>query len=419
MKKVNMVVFFAVFFFVYGLTNFYIFLRGWDAIPAGSPLRVPCLVLFLFLALAFIAGRFLERAWLSPVSAALVWVGSFWLAAMLYFLLAVVLLDLLRLANHFIPFFPSFVTGNYPASRLVTGWAVTALVLLTLIGGHLNALYPRIREIDITVRKRSDGKRDTLRIVAASDIHLGTIIGRRRLRSIVDRINRLEPDVVLLPGDIVDEDLAPVIKENLGETLRTIRSNQGVFAVTGNHEYIGGAGPACAYLEEHGITMLRDSVARLEGGTYIVGREDRSSAGFGGGKRKTLESLMAEVDTSYPVVLMDHQPFRLEEAAGKGIDLQLSGHTHHGQLWPLNKITEAVYEVSRGEAVKGETHFYVSSGVGTWGPPVRTGNRPEIVLIRLRATGIVPPAAAGVSSQQPGAQIAGSLPRTAPPSVVP
>jgi hypothetical protein len=192
-----------------------------------------------------------------------------------------------------------------------------------------------------------------------------------------------------------------------------------VFAVTGNHEYIGGAGPACAYLEEHGITMLRDSVARLEGGTYIVGREDRSSAGFGGGKRKTLESLMAEVDTAYPVVLMDHQPFRLEEAAGKGIDLQLSGHTHHGQLWPLNKITEAVYEVSRGEAVKGETHFYVSSGVGTWGPPVRTGNRPEIVLIRLRATGIVPPAAAGVSSQQPGAQIAGSLPRTAPPPVVP
>lgn len=408
MKAVNMVVFFAVFFLIYGLVNFYIFLRGWEAIPPGSPLRVPYLALFLFLALAFIAGRFLERAWLSRVSAMLVWVGSFWLAAMLYFLLAVVLLDLLRLANHFMPFFPSFVTGNYAASRLVTGWGVTALVFVTLVGGHLNALFPRIREIDLTVRKKSGEKGDTQRIVVASDIHLGTIIGRRRLRSIVDRINSLEPDVVLLPGDIVDEDLAPVIRQNLGETLRTIRSNQGVFAVTGNHEYIGGAGPACAYLSEHGITMLRDSVARLKGGMYIVGREDRSSAGFGGRKRKTLESLMAEVDTAYPVVLMDHQPFRLEEAAGKGIDLQLSGHTHHGQLWPLNKITEAVYEVSWGEAVKGETHFYVSSGVGTWGPPVRTGNRPEIVLIRLRATGREPPAAAGVSSTRPGAQTAES-----------
>jgi predicted MPP superfamily phosphohydrolase len=387
MKAANLVVFFAVFFSVYGLLNFYIFLRGWEAIPPDSELRVPYLVLFLFLALAFIAGRFLERAWVSPVSTALVWVGSFWLAAMLYFFLAVVLLDLLRLVNYFIPVFPSFVTGNYAASRLMTFLSVTAVVTVILVGGHLNALSPRIREIDLTVRKKTGGKESTLRIVAASDIHLGTIIGRRRLQSIVDRINSLEPDVVLLPGDIVDEDLGPVIRENLGETLRSIRSGQGVFAVTGNHEYIGGAGPACAYLMDHGITMLRDSVARLEGGMYIVGREDRSSAGFGGGKRKTLESLMAGVDTAYPVVLMDHQPFRLEEAAGKGIDIQLSGHTHHGQLWPLNKITEAVYEVSWGETVKGETHFYVSSGVGTWGPPVRTGNRPEIVLIRLRTIG--------------------------------
>ena len=408
MKAVNLILFFAVFFFIYGLVNFYIFLRGWEAIPSDSPLRVPYLALFLFLALAFIAGRFLERAWLSPVSAVLIWIGSFWLAAMLYFLLAVVLLDLLRLVNHFIPLFPSFVTGNYAASRLLTGWAVTAIVFVILIGGHLNALSPRIREIDLTVRKRSGGNADTLRIVAASDIHLGTIIGRRRLQSIVDRINSLEPDVVLLPGDIVDEDLGPVIKENLGETLRSIRSKQGVFAVTGNHEYIGGAGRACAYLADHGITILRDSVARLDGGMYIVGREDRSSGGFGGGKRKTLESIMAGVDTAYPVVLMDHQPFRLEEAAGKGIDLQLSGHTHNGQLWPLNKITEAVYEVSWGETVKGETRYYVSSGVGTWGPPVRTGNRPEIVLIRMRATGARQEVSAGLSSPRPGAQTAGS-----------
>jgi hypothetical protein len=387
MKAANFAVFFAVFFSVYGLVNFYIFLRGWEAIPPDSPLRVPYLVLFLFLALAFIAGRFLERAWLSPVSAVLVWVGSFWLAAMLYFLLAVLALDLLRLVNYFIPFFPSYVTGSYAASKLAVGWILTAVVLAILVGGHLNALSPRIREIDLAVPKNHRGNADTLRIVAASDIHLGTIIGRRRLQSIVDRINSLAPDLVLLPGDIVDEDLGPVIRENLGETLRSIRSRQGVFGVTGNHEYIGGAGPACAYLADHGITMLRDSVVRLEGGMYIVGREDRSSAGFGGGKRKPLASLMAGIDTSYPVVLMDHQPFRLEEAVGKGIDIQLSGHTHHGQLWPLNKITRAVYEVSWGETVKGGTHFYVSSGIGTWGPPVRTGNRPELVLIRLRATG--------------------------------
>jgi uncharacterized protein len=384
MKAVNFVVFFSVFLLVYGLINFYIFTRGLQALPLESSLRTPYVAAFLFFSLAFIAGRFLERAWISPVSAVLVWAGSFWLAAMLYFILGVVLLDILRLLNLLVPVFPESVRLNYQSWKLGTAVAMTAVVVVVLVAGHLNALSPRIREIDVTVRKKSKGPADTLRIVAASDIHLGTIIGRRRLRSIVERINALGPDVVLLPGDIVDEDLGPVIRENLGEMLRGIRAKQGVFAVTGNHEFIGGAERACAYLSEHGITMLRDSVAQLESGVFVVGREDRSSAGFGGTKRKPLASLMEAVDTAYPVVLMDHQPFGLGEAAGIGVDVQLSGHTHHGQLWPLNKITEAVYELSWGETSKGETHYYVSSGVGTWGPPVRTGNHPEILLIRLR-----------------------------------
>ncbi len=386
MKSASLVIFLGVFFTLYGLINFYIFIRGWQAMPPDSFLHAPYVAAFLFLSLSFIAGRFMERAWISPVSSVLVWTGSFWLAAMLYAVLGIVLLDLLRLVNALVPFFPPAVIGNYGAAKSVTGLVLAAVITVVVAAGHFNALHPRIREIDLTVRKKTTGA-DTLRIVAASDIHLGTIIGRKRLQSIVDRINSLRPDVVLLPGDIVDEDLGPVIRENLGETLRKIISPRGVFAVTGNHEYIGGAERACAYLAEHGITMLRDSVARLEGGMFIVGREDRSSAGFGGGKRKPLDSLMAEVDAAYPVVLMDHQPFGLGEAAGKGIDIQLSGHTHHGQLWPLNLITKGVYEISWGEGVKGDTHYYVSSGVGTWGPPVRTGNHPEILLIRLRIAG--------------------------------
>jgi len=386
MKARTLIVFLGVFFTLYGLINYYIFIHGWEAIAADSPFRVPYAAAFLFLSLSFIAGRFMERVWISPVSSVLIWAGSFWLAVMLYALLGILLLDLLRLANSFVPFFPAFVRDHYAGAKSVTGCALAGIILVVVAAGHYNALHPRIREIDLTLRKKTTGT-DTLRIVAASDIHLGTIIGRKRLQSIVDRINSLRPDVVLLPGDIVDEDLGPVIRENLGETLRKISAPRGVFAVTGNHEYIGGAERACAYLAEHGITMLRDSVARLDGGMFIVGRDDRSSAGFGLRRRKPLDELMADVDVAYPVVLMDHQPFGLGEAAGKGIDIQLSGHTHHGQLWPLNLITRRVYEISWGEGVKGDTHYYVSSGVGTWGPPVRTGNHPEILLIRLRLTG--------------------------------
>ncbi|HUI65552.1 MAG TPA: metallophosphoesterase, partial [Bacteroidota bacterium] len=197
----------------------------------------------------------------------------------------------------------------------------------------------------------------------------------------------LKPDLILLPGDIVDEDLGPVIRENLGEMLRSLHARLGVYAVTGNHEYIGGAEAAVAYLRDHGITVLRDSVAKLDNGLYVIGREDRSSTQFGGKKRRALSDLMSDVDRSHPLLLMDHQPFHLEEAAKEGIDVQLSGHTHHGQLWPLNYITEAVYELSWGYLRKGNTHVVVSSGVGTWGPPVRTGNRPEIVLLKLRFRG--------------------------------
>jgi len=222
-----------------------------------------------------------------------------------------------------------------------------------------------------------------MNIVAVSDIHLGTIVGKSRLSKIVDKINALNPDLVLLPGDVVDEDLGPVIQQNLGETLRTIRSRYGVIAITGNHEYIGGVEDADKYLTEHGIRVLRDDLTRIADTVYVVGREDLSKTSFGGGIRKSLGEIMDGVDRSWPIILMDHQPFRLHEAEEHGVDLQLSGHTHHGQLWPFNFITRKMYEVSWGYKKRGNTHFYVSCGVGTWGPPVRIGNTPEIVNIRL------------------------------------
>ena len=129
--------------------------------------------------------------------------------------------------------------------------------------------------------------------------------------------------------------------------------------------------------------MLRDSSIKIEESLDIVGREDRSIAQFARRKRKPVAELMVSVDKNFPVILMDHQPFKLEEAERFGVDLQLSGHTHHGQLWPFNFITKKMYEVSWGYKKKGSTHVYVSSGVGTWGPPVRTGNRPEIVHLKL------------------------------------
>lgn len=367
---------------IYGSVNYYIFIRGWQAIPKDSPIRTYYLILFLFLALSYLAGRVIENFALSTFSDVFVWIGSFWLAIMVYLLLGVLLIDILRLINYLTGIFPQFIFKDYAKTKQVIAIILVSISFLALIAGRINALNPRIKTLEINIPKKVNSQ-TSWNVVVASDIHLGTIIGKSRLSFLVNTINSLKPDIVLLAGDIIDEDLAPVIKEDLGDTLRNIKAQHGVYAITGNHEYIGGVEAAVKYLGEHGIKMLRDTSVKINNSFYLVGREDRSINQFAHKKRKELKEIMLGVDKTLPVVMMDHQPFGLNEAVENGVDLQISGHTHHGQLWPFNYITEMVYEVSWGYKKKGNTHFYVSSGFGGWGPPIRLGNRPEIVNIKL------------------------------------
>lgn len=382
MKHSSFIVFFAIALAIYGLINFYIFIRGWQAIPRGTSLRTYYLIVFLIVSLSFIVGRFLEGVYLSVFSDVFVWIGSFWLAAMLYFLLIVILLDISRLINHWFAIYPSSITVDYGGAKFIALAISIGIMALTLLVGHINAFHPRINNLNLTIFKPVNKGR-TISIAAATDIHLGAIVGRYRINSLVEEINKLKPDIVLLGGDIVDEDIAPVIRENLGETLRLIKAPLGVYAITGNHEYYGGVEAASKYMSEHGIRMLRDSVVKVDDLFYLVGREDREKKRIKGIDRKTLDTLLAGIDRSLPIILLDHQPFHLEEAVEQDVDLQISGHTHHGQLWPLNYFTNMIYEISTGYEKKGNTHIYVSSGFGTWGPPVRTNSRPEIVHIEL------------------------------------
>jgi len=223
-----------------------------------------------------------------------------------------------------------------------------------------------------------------VKIALASDIHMGTIIGPNRMNRLVNKIDQMQPDLILFAGDVVDEDLQPVIRHNLGEVLLKLKAPMGIYAITGNHEYIGGVNQAVKYLEAHNITFLRDSAVKISNAFYLAGREDRSKNSSG--KRKDINEILMAVDKSLPIIMMDHQPFELDKVVEAGVDVQFSGHTHHGQMWPLNYITQAIYEVSMGYKKKGNSHFYVSNGYGSWGPPVRIGNRPEIVEVLIRFT---------------------------------
>jgi len=193
---------------------------------------------------------------------------------------------------------------------------------------------------------------------------------------------------VLLCGDLVDGDVASAIRKNLGRQIQKIKTPMGVYAIPGNHEYIGGIQKTLPYLESININILRDKTLVLPNGVQLVGRDDRDNRRMGEENgRKSLKELMTGLDKTFPVIVMNHQPFNLDEAVTEGADLHLSGHTHHGQLWPFNYITKAVYELSWGYLKKGETNFYVSSGFGSWGPPVRLGNTPEVVVFNLKFDG--------------------------------
>lgn len=156
----------------------------------------------------------------------------------------------------------------------------------------------------------------------------------------------------------------------------------GVYAVTGNHEYIGGIEQSLAYLKTIHVKVLLDTVVTLPNGVQIVGRNDRS-ADRGVNGQKPLADLLQLANHQRPIIVMNHQPYNLKEASDLNVDLHLSGHTHHGQIWPINYITQAMFELSWGYLKKGNTHFYVSSGYGTWGPAVRLGNRQEVVIFDI------------------------------------
>ncbi len=306
--------------------------------------------------------------------------GNYWLAALYYLVVSWAVVDSIRWAGGlFLPAEP-----GPPPTWLAA--AVTVLVACLLAYGIWNARHPRIRRYDVTIGKAVPGLTG-LRAVMVSDIHLGVMIDKRRLAVMVEQINQLQPDIVFLAGDTIDEDVALFIERNMAAVLSRLNPKYGVYAVMGNHEYLGGQGLLAAQALEHvGVQVLRDRYVKVDEQFYVVGRDDPTVGRMSGTRRLPLPAVMQGVDRSVPVILLDHQPQNLTEGQQQGVDLQLSGHTHHGQFFPNNLVTERLFELDWGYLRKGAYQAIVSCGYGTWGPPVRIGNQPELVDIRITFT---------------------------------
>ena len=378
-----MALFFSIFFTLYALLNYYICIRGWQALQIAPQFRIIYLIVFIFAALSYLITKFFTKFLPDFLYDIMIWVGSFWFAFMLYFFLAIVLIDLVRLINLQFLFLPQFVHHNYLQAKAITGAIVFVIVSLIVTAGFINTRTVQVKALELNLpKKNSDLK--SLNAVLVSDIHLSPMDNEKFLSKIVDKINSLNPDVVFIAGDLFDDSAEILTKRNIGPALLKLKPKLGVYACTGNHEFINGIDSACAYIRNHDINLLRDQSVKIGNSFYIVSRDDVAMRQFNGTKRKSLAEVMNNVDGALPTILMDHTPFGLEEAEVNNIDLQLSGHTHHGQMFPANLITKMIYKQSWGYLKNSKTQYYVSCGAGTWGPPVRIGSRSEIVNLKIK-----------------------------------
>lgn len=290
-------------------------------------------------------------------------VGNKSVIVLFYLLMAFVVLDLGRLV-HIVP--RSLLHESMPA---------TAVLSVLMVGIFVYASVHYHHKERVSLELDSGGRlQQPVTVVMASDLHIGYHNRRADLAKWVDMINTEHPDLVLIAGDIVDFSFRPVIEEDMAAEFRRIVAP--IYACLGNHEYYAGEPDAEQFYREAGVNLLIDSSITVYG-VRIVGRDDRTNP-----KRKSLSQLVGD-DSLYTIVL-DHQPYHLEEAERQGVDFQLSGHTHRGQVWPLSWVTDALYECSWGSHQRGATHYYVSSGLGIWGAKYRIGTQSEYVVAQIR-----------------------------------
>lgn len=374
-------------FFLYLVTayltmNGWVLLWFWGALKgAGKSRWVVCLALLLlmsFFPLLYRNGD-LSGSLLGIVAlrAGCVWIGSFFYV----FLMTAAA----SIANLFLKHFQWQYRANKPRQALL----ILGLAIFIALGGAVNASFPALREIRLEASYPAplpEGIPREITLVAIADVHLGRVSGVGVLSRAIDLILPHEPDAVLFLGDMLDDHIA-VDEAGLKRELGRIKPRYGHLGILGNHEYISGPiGTSIEILERNGIKVLRDEYAVLGSEIVLVGRDDRSKTRRESIPRKSIEGILEGLDETVrqlPVVVLDHQPYNLEEAERAGALLQLSGHTHNGQLWPYNLVVKRIYENARGHYVRGNTNYIVSIGTGTWGPPLRNNARPEVWLIRL------------------------------------
>ena len=345
----------------------------WVLLPVANlwKLLVIALGIGAFVLLFLNFGRRFDNLPL-PVAQAFYEIGTSSIFVMLYLVILFLALDLGRLVR------------LVPRSVLYANGWTAAVIALFIFGIFLygNLHYNNKVRVELELPTTKPLQKD-YKVVMMSDLHIGYHNPRRELARWVDMVNAEQPDFILIAGDIIDGSMRPVREERMAEEFRRLKAP--VYACLGNHEYYSGCPEAQQFYRDAGIHLLIDSTAVIDSAIVIIGRDDRTNP-----RRKPLAHLTAQANEAPSgavggafTIVLDHQPYNLDRAEQAGVDFQLSGHTHRGQVWPISWITDHVYECSWGSYQRGHTRYYVSSGIGIWGGKFRIGTQSEFVVASL------------------------------------
>jgi len=369
---------------LFGL-HYYIWARLIRDTGLENPWRMGLTLLLALLGFLIPSGLILSRFAPRFILTPLMWVIYSWLGMAFFLNVFLGLADLIKLLAVTLPMAVTGEPVNAERRRflslLTAGFALVlnfGFSIVGLLGATASAL--QVRKVKVALAKWPSWM-EGYRIVQITDVHMGPTIGREFLQSVVEKVNALKPDLVAITGDLVDGTLAQLAEQVA--PLKDLRAKDGVFFVTGNHEYyVGDVDEWLFWLGSVGIHPLRNERIPIQNGFDLAGTDDISARG--GDHRQDIPKALAGRDPKRPVVLMAHQPRSFKEAAALGVDLQLSGHTHGGQIYPFNYIVALFEPYLAGLYKRGDSQLYVSRGTGYWGPPMRLGAPAEITEIEIR-----------------------------------
>lgn len=368
-----MIIFFLFFLLLYGGLNFYFFFKLKYILHLSDKAQCIVILLLIFLILAPIIIRLLEKVHLDTLARHIAYWGYLWMAFVFLFFFIQITFDVTKYALSFF----SENLGNAQTRTIFLGLALI-LSFSFVVYGYFDAQNLRVKKLEIYTDKL-DPNMDKIRIVQLSDVHIGLIIRGNRLEKILQRVKNEKPDILVSTGDLLDGELDNIMPE--AEQFAAIKTKYGKYAVTGNHEYYAGIEKALKFTKEAGFDVLRDKSKKVAG-LNIIGLEDPTARRMGyAGKSISARHLFSQTTRHEFVLLLKHQPTIKKDV---NFDLQLSGHTHGGQIFPFMVFTRIFFPENAGYHILTQNKsFYISKGTGTWGPPVRFLASPEITVIDL------------------------------------